>query len=648
MVVAKYCGIDTFGKYSENQRFYINPRSRDKRLARIVYDQTALPYSDNFTQLAFKILNDITDPRQVLSRLRQTIEHLEILKTITAILVINYREETIIIEPKDDKQKQFIAMASADNSLDKFVLGKFMQTLVFAEIKGLLSLVSKQRYIARYVISTSDDSDYRLLIDKATIDTGSTNWTTKAKFYLAATVGDISKQYSDKQYVEFIKPSGSSEYNFNEKNAFKTTQSGYHYYSINSTSRYHKQFLWWLLVKPKHKHNKLGFMSPSIIAEEIITLNWTNGILTAKTEDSSTRVYLALPLYLAAENAKENEHYAASTNKIIGVDVGEKGLAYVVAKRTKISKGYNLEIVEKGFLRQAEHDILASKVKQLRARQVLGVFGESDTYVARLRKKLIDAYRSQLDSLALKHSARLSFEASISGFETGGNKIKKIYASLKKSAVPAGVEADKSVVTHYWGAATRKAENHIGSQIVAAGTSQRCSKCKRWSSRYINDNVKYEVSEVSKGLGSVMLLDGEKLMIFSDKVIPTTIDGQELKKLVYAFMRPPLDSAAATYVSDVSGNVLIKELLMNKETWIKNNANSAIYICPYEKCLHVSDADIQAALNIAIRGFIKFDHGNKKQSEESGQDYDTVLNNLKMQEELYNYPEIELNIQSRL
>lgn len=33
--------------------------------------------------------------------------------------------------------------------------------------------------------------------------------------------------------------------------------------------------------------------------------------------------------------------------------------------------------------------------------------------------------------------------------------------------------------------------------------------------------------------------------------------------------------------------------------------NSALFVCPFMDCMHVSDADIQAALNSAYRGYIR-------------------------------------------
>src|SRR3989344_1840990 len=70
------------------------------------------------------------------------------------------------------------------------------------------------------------------------------------------------------------------------------------------------------------------------------------------------------------------------------------------------------------------------------------------------------------------------------------------------------------------------------------------------------------------------------------------IDERRLRKAVKEFMRPAIDSVTLSFVGLSIDNI-------NKST----RGNSAIFVCPY--CMHSSDADIQAAYNIAVKGWLK-------------------------------------------
>lgn len=75
------------------------------------------------------------------------------------------------------------------------------------------------------------------------------------------------------------------------------------------------------------------------------------------------------------------------------------------------------------------------------------------------------------------------------------------------------------------------------------------------------------------------------------------LTGEELKRAAYAVMRPPAGGIALQLIPEPLRDII--------PLWQQHRGNSAVFVCPFTDCHHVSDADQQAALNIAIRGYAK-------------------------------------------
>lgn len=629
--IATDLSVDSFYSLPEHAVYYKNPRSRDKRLKQVVgYAPTA-----QVGDIATKYFNIgiiwLADINNVITDFDKAIDMLELCKTTGSLIFAASNAIDVQVEPINTTQHDFLNLTvGGAESLPLPVANKFLQTLVFAEMRGYISLASKNVFIERSVISTSDDSDFRLLVNKQSIDKSNPNWVTKASFSLATTSANAKASVftSKVSYIELKKPSGSDKFEYDENAKLFKGDDNQVLLDFGMTTRYQTQFLWWLLNKPKNKANYLGFMSPSMIAEKSVSLAWGKDAKPIAQPSAANRLYVALPFQILAD--KKDNYFAGSDNRVMGIDVGEKGMAYVIAERVKNGEGkYKISIVAKGFLRKAEHNKLAGEVKALRNRQIVGTFGGAYTYIAHLRESLISNYRAEIDNLAIKFKARLAFEGSISAFETGGKKISKIYASVKKSEVTSMLDADKAEVMHYWGKDSKSKIRTVGVSILAAGTSQTCSKCGYWYKYDINEKHAYNVElvGVSQTLGRVKLENSKYIFVYakkSDKILPKSIIGKELNGYVYNFMRPPIDSEALTFVLSKTDQKLD---IADFDQWKEQNANSAVYICPYENCLHLSDADIQAAQNIATRGFIKLDadRDEKKIVKKDTENYDEKL-----------------------
>jgi hypothetical protein len=157
-------------------------------------------------------------------------------------------------------------------------------------------------------------------------------------------------------------------------------------------------------------------------------------------------------------------------------------------------------------------------------------------------------------------------------------------------------------------------------ETTAAGTSQFCTKCKRWSSLAVSDTAEYELEEYEDGLFKVKLDDGKYVRVFSPKnQAGDKIKGKDgLKGMIYKAMRPNIDGAGMKIVERELGQAKFAELKKNFGPNTKRG-NIGIYICPYIDCHYIADADLQAAFNIAVRGYLKDTHPDRaKKTRENG------------------------------
>jgi hypothetical protein len=77
------------------------------------------------------------------------------------------------------------------------------------------------------------------------------------------------------------------------------------------------------------------------------------------------------------------------------------------------------------------------------------------------------------------------------------------------------------------------------------------------------------------------------------------LSGSDLKHGIHAVVRPPLDGLALQLAEPGATAQL-------DDAWKRQRGNNmAVFVCPFTDCHHVADADLQAALNVALRGYAK-------------------------------------------
>ena len=308
-----------------------------------------------------------------------------------------------------------------------------------------------------------------------------------------------------------------------------------------------------------------------------------------------TDLFVSIPITIAHKGEVQDE---MKKDRLMGIDVGEYGLAYVVIDR-------NARILTRGFLYDPALRKIRDHYHEIQKRQKTGVFGEMNTTLARVREQAIHSLRNRVHDIAVRYNASPVYEYSISNFETGSGRVTKIYRSVKKSDVPHDKDADKTEKKNVWGS-----EKSVGSHLSAYATSYMCTKCKR--NVYLTKNI-----FPSENISAVGSDDREHRLLFkSDQgdLYGYGRLGDEKKTpilFVKKYARPPVEKVEGINEAD-------KALLIEKR------GNSALFRCPFVDCGHISDADIQAAYIIALKKLARIIQKERGETPDPSKDFEVI------------------------
>ncbi len=443
----------------------------------------------------------------------------------------------------------FLSLADNPATLSGIMLGRFLQTSILAEMRGAVSKMSRAEYVERYTIQTlGSEKRFPLCVTQQ----GTRQW------HIALEKPQVQ---ADTGILQIQCKQGKD---FGHKTAFRNMHIASQHLLDIRTSKYHLQFLdktvgaensWW------HKQRtKLAMGEPSFIVERLVHVRWDMDTDKVSFTKNEPRLFISIPFRLTPQPAK---HLLGDRTRYMGIDVGEYGLAWTIIESD--SKNTHLvQIIARGFLYEPLTHKVREFVQKLKTRQSFGTFGVPSTKLERLRQNAYTSLRNQVHDIAMRYDAIPVYEREISNFETGGNRVKVIYNSVKKADI--GRTHTDDAGSHeadlIWGIKAKQ----FGKQVSAYATSYLCTHCGK--SPYNAEKNKEKRRQ---------LLKASRPSIADFKKLPQS--------------KP--------YHADK----VLREDRAGKSVWGIRRGDSAIYICQY--CRHVSDADIQASYWIALKGILR-------------------------------------------
>ncbi len=291
-----------------------------------------------------------------------------------------------------------------------------------------------------------------------------------------------------------------------------------------------------------------------------------------------TKLFVSIPFKILIE--KKHKKEKKEKNRVLGIDVGEYGLAYAVVEYEEKDGKVKTKLVKKGFLYEPALRKIRDKFFAIQQRQRTGVFGDVSTAVKKVREQAIHTLRNQVHDLVVRYHAVPVYEYSISNFETGSGRVTKIYRSVKKSDVGWENEADKMEIKNTWGL-RGKNPKVIGTHLSAFGTSYVCTKCKR--SLYNLEDIR--VKKEDEGKFGFIRLESPEGELYGYRKTERETPQASIKN----YARAPLKEFTEA------------DLGISPEEVKRKRGDSAVFRCPFVDCGHISDADTQAAYIIALK-----------------------------------------------
>ena len=569
-------GVNTL-RLDERERFYLSGFERGK-FRQVSYAPVAVQSvvdAADWQKQWQKVAGDVENYEQLL-------EAIELYKTLIALLAAAGPEDSSFrIEGHElnDLQRAFLGSVDGDG-LNAAQLNRFIQTMVAAELRGLVAVLSRKGFIARSALQAINGQHSELVVSGGEEQDGEFVASDQEQFMMAFPNIGIDGDWSHADWV-FDKSTDAARVKFSS-----VRKTAGPLLNIRS-SKYQLQFLRWFLRRPKTKHCDLSMQGSFTIAERNVAIDWSGEHPVCSTEN--TRLFASIPFTLVPPEEKAPAT-RTEAERYLGVDIGEYGLAWSVIEvdSKRVSR------LRQGMIQHPQHLKLKTAVSGLKNQQRRGTFGMPSTYIERLRESLIGTYRNQLHALALQYGATLVFEYSVSAFETGSNRINKVYDSVKRSdAWSNRTDETRALHRQAWGERTGKGFK-TGQEVSAAGTSQTCTKCRRWVGRELPEGVwrasaSFDMQPVT-GFDNIYEVPDLGVKVFSRQ--GQTITGNKLRSAIDSFTRPPEDSDARRFVK--ASGFAVKA----------DRGNSAVFVCPFSDCHFVTDADIQAAFTIALRGHI--------------------------------------------
>lgn len=599
--------LSSVSEISKTRGFSANNYSRNKEYSKI-NTPSAIETLDYLGRLEDIFIEQIADQSH-----DELIDFIELSKLLLNQKIILSKQVKFAIPKEVDLKNYPIAQAYIE-SIDPLSRSQFqllINNFIISDLKGAINTISKKEIIVRNIIlPISSENKFKLFVLKK--KNSNINDNSNVKYKVSVNSRNIKALFHIND--EDIVSAGKNKTDCFEQVKLTETQN---IFDIR-TSKYQLN----LLRKSVFGNKDLSIKrnEPMLSVEKKFRIVWNFGSDSYQLHELSKSLYFIQPLTIDRRSKKDTQ----KTGIYMGIDIGEYGLAYCIYDsntRTIITTGF---IYDKQLRRLKEH------VDDIKKKQVAGVFSAVNNNLINARETSVGTLRNRVHDLSIRYDATPVYERQVSAFESGAGKVSKIYNSVKRADIVAEIDADKEVKKRVWGNPFLV----YGKEIDAYATSQTCSKCHKSVLHEIGANEEYEIKEFNELTKIGLVKWRNKSINFYDEknthLVGSKIKGSQLKPLIYNFMRPPLNSSVLKKYLDNLNLYGEKWMSPRSESERRNvkkfldkniRGNSAIFICPF--CNHIADADIQAALNIAIKGY----HQDLKKTEKDLEDFFEVIKN---------------------
>ncbi len=405
---------------------------------------------------------------------------------------------------------------------------------------------------------------------------------------------------SKNEFFAFEKSQGKNQ---RVNMSLKKVQKGTYFYPFPiETSTVQKQFLEKFLWGDKQGILDISLQGSSIIFEKHIEIFNQE---STRFNVIDKKMYYAVPFKIemntvyGIKNRRELGNYELKNfedksqkqyreeENLMGIDLGEYGFGWAIFDpndKTFTKSGFE----EVPLLKKMRDEAAAWKDTQSR-----GIFSTPTTYLADIREKAAGAVRNKIHALAIQYHAIPIYEDSVDGFESGGQRISKLYKTLKTSDVIGGNsnDADKAVRKHFWGIDFAS----IGGVVGSSMTSQTCRCCGK--SAVYDTRLRKNENQPIEVLNGTFTINNNIISLGED--INGTYSGQQINDLIQLMKSKQRVESEHEQENRATGKVL--------------RGRVGEFRCLY--CNNTTDADQQAAMNIALKYFLKISASEEQKAE---------------------------------
>lgn len=575
-------------KDQEYYAFHINPKARNQRRTTIILDID----KNNAVKILQDLIRELKPKWEDIikgNNAGELIDAIEIEKVRLGILIALYHKHKFKIK-KDllspdlfESAHQYLQLENNPKELSGTTLGRLLQSMVCAEVRGAINKISRAEYVERFIAQPiNSEANYPLLVHRS-LDSKITWHTTDKKFLNQKKMGVAVQVKMGKDFSGLA--NSYKEYFVEPENIFDLVSSKYHLQFLTKTLEGGGNF-WW-----KRKKIALSASSHSFIVEQKVKLCWGVKDKTLEVvrsqEKHDNNLYVSIPFVIRPQKAKAD---LTKRTCYMGIDVGEYGLAWTVIDIDVQNKKVH-KVLKQGFIYEPLTHKVRNYVATIKDNQVGGTFGMPDTKLARLRENAITSLRNQVHDIAMRYDAKPVYEREISNFETGSNKVKVVYDSVKRADTGRGPErtdAENAEADLVWGNRSKK----FGGEVDAYATSYICGFCGHSPYREFENSKLGDETRAKDKLHQERKLSRPSLEDF--------LENNPIYQKCKGFSKYKNDKRL--------------QRLENKDgEWKTHRGNTAIYVC--QNCRSIFDADIQASYWIALKQAVRDFYKDKETTE---------------------------------